>query len=242
MTKDIGYYKAKLKQREKEIAILRAISETIAYRWDRTLKDVLDSIIRVVNAYVQADSCFIYLLREDILVLEASQNPHARVLGHIQLKKGEGITGWVAEHQQAVALGARAYQDDRFKVFTALPEDRYEAICSIPILDQKRVVGVINIQHRRRHGYSKETIAFLEIIARQVAGAIEMARLSSETNTLKDALELRKVIERAKGILMREYSLTEPQAHQLLLKKSMDLRKSLKEVAEAIVTASEIAQ
>jgi len=236
MKKDIKYYKAKLKEREKEIAILRTISETVSYRYD--LNEVLKSIIQIVHFYVQSDSCFIYLLNDDRLVLHASLNPHPKAVGNIELKKGEGITGWVAEHRKTVALNAQAYKDERFKVFTALPEDRYEAFLSVPILYQDRVVGVINVQSRKRRTYEKEKINLLEIIARQVGGAIETAHLVSETNMLKDALAVRKVIERAKGILMKQQNLTEPQAHQLLLKKSMDLRKSLKEVAEAIITAS----
>jgi len=239
MKKDIVYYKTKLKEREKEIEILRTISETVSYRYD--LKEVLESIIRIVHSYVQSDSCFIYLLTDETLVLHASLNPHPNALGNIQLKKGEGITGWVAQNQQTVALGSKAYTDERFKVFTALPEDRYEAFVSVPILYKDAVVGVINVQDRKRRTHEKEKIGFLEIIARQVGGAIEIARLASETHMLKHALETRKKIERAKGILMRQQGLTEAQAHTLLNKKSMDLRKSLKEVAEAIIMASEVA-
>ena len=237
--KDLSYYKTKLKEREQEIQILRTISETVSYRYD--LKEVLESIIRIVHSSVGSDSCFIYLLTNDTLVLHASLNLHPKALGNIQLKKGEGITGWVAEHKKTVVLNTKAYADERFKVFTALPEDRYEAFVSIPILYQDRVVGVINVQDRKRRAYEKEKIAFLEIIARQVGGAIEIARLASETNMLKDALEARKKIERAKGILMRLQGLSEAEAHALLNKKSMDLRKSLKEVAEAIILASEVA-
>ncbi len=236
MKKDIAYYKTKLKQRQREIEILRSISETVSYRYD--LGEVLESIIRIVHAYTLSNSCFIYLLNNDTLVLHATLNSHPKALGNIQLKKGEGITGWVAQHRQTVVLPAKAYEDERFMIFTALPEDRYEAFLSLPILYQDAVVGVINVQDRKRRVFSKEKIAFLEIIARHVGGAIEVARLASETNMLKDALATRKRVERAKGILMRTHSLSEPEAHALLNKKSMDLRKSLKEVADAIITAS----
>ena len=238
MRKDVAYYKAELKEREREIGILRSISETVNYQAD--LNAVLDSIIKVVGSYIRSDSCFVYLLRGDTLTLHASQNPHARALGHIILKKGEGITGWVAEHKKTVVLGSKAYEDERFKLFAALPEDRYEAFLSVPIMYRERVVGVINVQDRKRRKYDPATIALLEIIAHQVGGAIENARLLSETNMLKEALEARKVIERAKGILMKQKGLTESEAHTMLNKKSMDLRRSIKEVAEAVIMASEL--
>ena len=57
---------------------------------------------------------------------------------------------------------------------------------------------------------------------------------------LKEALETRKVVEKAKGILMRKQNLTEIDAHKLLNKKSMDVRKSLKEVAEAIILSEDL--
>ena len=42
------------------------------------------------------------------------------------MKMGEGITGWVAENRQPVAIAERAYEDSRFKFFNELPEDRFE--------------------------------------------------------------------------------------------------------------------
>jgi len=48
------------------------------------------------------------------------------------------------------------------------------------------------------------------------------------------------VIERAKGLLMERYSLTEPEAFRRIQKRSMDTRKSMKEVAEAVLLADEL--
>ena len=69
----------------------------------------------------------------------------------------------------------------------------------------------------------------MEMTARLVGGIIENARLLSETDLLKEALETRKLVDRAKSILMNKSGLTEEAAHRLLNKKSMDKRKSLRE-------------
>lgn len=68
----------------------------------------------------------------------------------------------------------------------------------------------------------------------------EFEALRKEIRDLKDAIEARKVIERAKGALMEEQSLTEKDAFRRIQKLSMDKRKAMKEVAEAIIMACEI--
>lgn len=239
MKRTIKFYQKQLKIKQIEIQILRQIGETINYNTD--LKDILRAIIKIVSAYLESDSCFIYLIEDGSLVLEASQNPHPAALGKIKMKKGEGITGWVAKHKQTVAITASAYNDDRFKLFNSLPEDRFEAFLSVPLVWKDRVIGVINVQHRKKTEYQSEQRTFLEIIARQVGGAIENARLLSETNVLREALATRKLVDQAKAILIKNYEISEREAHAMLLKKSMDKRKSLKEIAEAVILSEEIA-
>ena len=67
-----------------------------------------------------------------------------------------------------------------------------------------------------------------------------MRKLQSELNAAKQALEDRKTIDRAKGILMRQRSLTEDQAYTLLRKAAMDQGRKVIEVASALVTAADL--
>ena len=60
-------------------------------------------------------------------MLRASQLPHDAEIGAVRLNLGEGVAGWVAQHKSAVALSNRAFADSRFKHFTTLIEDTYEA-------------------------------------------------------------------------------------------------------------------
>ncbi|MGB3329226.1 MAG: response regulator [Thermomicrobiales bacterium] len=68
----------------------------------------------------------------------------------------------------------------------------------------------------------------------------EFRMLEKEVGSLKDALETRKLIERAKGVLMEVHGLREAEAFHRIRKTSMDARKSMKEVAEAILLAHEM--
>jgi response regulator NasT len=68
----------------------------------------------------------------------------------------------------------------------------------------------------------------------------EFTELEREVGSLKDALETRKVVERAKGVLMEVHGLREAEAFHRIRRTSMDARKSMKEVAEAILLAHEM--
>jgi signal transduction protein with GAF and PtsI domain len=165
-----------------ELRILHQISTTISSTLD--LDEVVQQIIGLVIDVTRGDSCFLYLLdeTEEFLVLRASKNPHPRLIGRISVKVGEGITGWVAQEAQPVAIARHASKDTRFKFFNQLPEDKFEAFLSVPIIATGRVEGVINVQHRRAHRHTEDEKTLLSIIGLQVGSAIRNARLFEETS------------------------------------------------------------
>src|SRR6266478_852226 len=199
------------------------------------LQEVLGRIVDFATAVVSSDSCFVYVLEGDELVLKASKNPHPKEVNRLKLRLGEGITGWVAKHRQPVAVARNAFHDPRFQFFNELPEDRYEAFLSVPVLCRGRVVGVISLQHREPYSHSKREIRLMSTIGFLVGAEIELARLEEKSSRLSDELLSRKVVERAKGILQRELRLTEEEAYFSLRRRSRQQRKSMKEIAEAIV-------
>lgn len=73
-----------------------------------------------------------------------------------------------------------------------------------------------------------------------LARAEELRTLEKEVGDLKETLETRKLVEKAKGILMDDYGLTEAASFRRIQKLSMDKRKPLKDVAEAIILAREV--
>lgn len=200
----------------------------------------LNRIIEFASAVVKCDSCFVYVREGDDLVLRASKNPHEEVVDRLKLRVGQGITGWVAEHHEPVAVSQSASQDARFKTFRELPEDTYEAFLSLPILSRGRVVGVINLQHRQPHTHTRRQIRLISMIGFLVGAEIEMARLESENSQLQYQLETRKLLERAKGILQRDLGLDEEQAYLTLQRQARQKRKALREIAEAVVLGEEI--
>src|SRR6266852_6018582 len=199
------------------------------------LHDVLADVVEFVTSVVKCDSCFIYVLEGDELVLRASKNPRPETVDRLKLKLGQGITGWVSEHRQPVAVPENASTDSRFQFFNELPEDRFAVFLSVPVLSRGRLVGVVNLQNRAPHPYSQREIRLVSTIGFLVGAEIEMARLEGENLQLSEQLETRKLVERAKAILQRDLKIAEPEAYKILQRQSQQRRKSMKEIAEAIV-------
>src|SRR6202166_1540128 len=157
------------------------------------LHEILEKLVAFATGLVESDSCFVYVREADDLVLMASKNPHREFLDRLKLKVGEGITGWVAEHRQTVALGLNAWKDPRFKVFSDLPEDQFESFLSVPILTRGRAVGVINLQNSKPHEYTAREIASISTIGAFVGAEIEMVRL--EIESAQDVTERKRAEE-----------------------------------------------
>jgi uroporphyrinogen-III synthase len=202
--------------------------------------EVLTRVVEFASALVKCDSCLIYVLEGEDLVLRASKNSHPEVVDRLRLRLGQGITGWVAEHQEPVAVSENAALDPRFQFFHELPEDTYQAFLSVPLMCRGRVMGVINLQHRQHHVYRRREIRLISTIGFLVGAEIELARLEDANSDLSERLQTRKIVERAKGILQRDLALTEEQAYLMLQRQSRQKRKAMKEIAEAVVLSDEL--
>ena len=230
-----------------DVSVLHRVSRIISS--ERSLDEMLGEIVGLASRVTGCDACLVYLIDEGSgeFVLRASLVPHAEDLGNLRMKMGEGVTGWVAEHQSPVSLSANAAKDPRFKNFPTLVEDTYEAFMSVPVITAGKAIGVINVHHREQHPHSAEEISTLQFIGEQMGTAIakslleeENARLTEETAEAKRQLETRKVVERAKGILQRRENITEEEAYLRMRNESRRLRRPMKELAEAIILAEEL--
>jgi uroporphyrinogen-III synthase len=221
-----------------DIGVLHEVGSLMAEA--DALHEVLERVVDFALALVNCDSCFIYVLDNDELVLRASRNPHGEIVDRLRVSVGQGITGWVAEHGSVVALPQKAFEDPRFQFFNEVPEDCFEAFLSVPLLSRGRTVGVMNLQHRLPHSYSRRQVQLISAIGFLVGAEIELARLEGENSDLSEQLKTRKLVERAKGILQRELGVNEEQAYLALQRQSRQKRRSMKEIAEAIVLSDEV--
>jgi uroporphyrinogen-III synthase len=201
---------------------------------------VLGSIVDFVTTVIPCDSCFVYVLENEKLVLRASKNPHADLVDNLGMQLGQGITGWVAEHREPVAIASGASNDPRFVLFRNLPEDHFEAILSTPILCASKVVGVINLQHQMNYQHTANEIRLLSTLGFLVGAEIERSRLETENQQLAGRLETRKAVDRAKGILQRDLAMSEDEAYRMMQRESRQRRISMREIADAIVLGDDL--
>jgi len=87
------------------------------------------------------------------------------------------------------------------------------SMLSIPMMLKERAIGVINSYTSRKHKFSDGEIKILQAVANQAAVAIDNTNLNQEILAAKEALEKRKMVEKAKGILMKEPDISENDAH-----------------------------
>ena len=218
--------------------VLHEISSSLASA--DPLHMVLSRIVAFVSAVIPCDSCFLYTLEGDKLILRASRNPHAEELDNLRIAIGQGVTGWVAEHREPVSISERASEDPRFSTFVNLPEDRFEAMLCVPVICANRVVGVLNLQHRKPYVHTEMQVRLVATVGILVGAEIERARLETENSELANRLETRKVVDKAKGILQRDLSLSEDDAYRTMQRESRQRRKSMREIADAILLSDNL--
>jgi uroporphyrinogen-III synthase len=166
---------AKFARTEEQVRLFQKISRLMAR--DLSLQDVLQHIIGLVNDFMHCDSCLIYLMDGHDLVLCAASNAAPNTIGQVRLKIGEGLTGWVAKERRFVAISREAYLDPRFKRFSDLPEDTYEAFLSAPVIARNKVVGVLNVQHRAPHSFSGLEMELLTTVGEQIGCLLLLSRM-----------------------------------------------------------------
>lgn len=160
------------KRAEKQLLVLQQISRYLAK--DMPVHDVVEGIVRLVMQYLQCDSCFLYIQDGDELALCATHDRPVSAMGNIRLRLSEGLTGWVARERRLLALPREAFKDPRFKTFTNLPEDSFEAFLSAPVISLNQVLGVINVQYRQIHDHSGDDMEFLTTVGELIGTYLRM--------------------------------------------------------------------
>ena len=222
-----------------QLSALREITRAISSAW--SLDQTLALITRKTARVMDVASCSIYLLDEksEYLVLKATTGLASEAVGHARLKLGEGLTGYAAKTAKSVSA-SHASRDARFKYLPETKESTFQSLLAVPLVSRGHVIGAINVQTREGREYSPDETELLSIIADVAAGELEKAMLYEEIGGLKEALETRKMVERAKGILMKRHRIEEQDAFTRIQHQARTSRKSMREVAEAIILADQV--
>ncbi len=226
------------KTRATQLEALAEIGSTVSS--GKYLKEILDIIVSVTAKMMGSRICSVMLVDEKHkeLMIKATQSLSADYRNKANISLGSGISGKVALTKKPMVVAD--VRDDKEYCFQEIAQK--EGLCSllsVPMLIKEKVVGVVNCYPSKPHRFSDEEIEILQAIANQCAIAVENAALTQRASSIEEQLESRKWVERAKGILMKKGGLSEDEAYHLLRKKSMDIRKPIKEVAQVIVLAAQ---
>lgn len=205
------------------------------------LDELLRLVVHVTAEIMNSKICSLMLLDPDKneLVVKATQSISDEYNKKPNVKLGMGLAGKVAQDNKPMhVLDVKV--DERYLNRDIAKREGLCSLASVPLAVKGRVIGVLNCYTSKKHKFTKHEIDLLTTLASQAAVAIENAELDLRARTAEEALTTRKLIERAKDILSQEAKILPSEAYRLIQKQSMDKRKTMREVAEAIILASEL--
>lgn len=221
--------------------IIKALTEiSLAITSELYLDDILKLIVTVTAQVLGSKICTLMLLdKKNELVIKASQSISDAYLKKPPLKNGEGIAGKVLREKKPVAI-FDIYKNEFYKYKEIAKKEGLCSLLCVPLVVKNKAIGVLDIYTSTHHRFTKKEEHILTAVANQAAIVIENTELLVKTKVIAEELETRKLVERAKGILMKKNNLSEDAAYRLIQKEAMNKRKSMKEITEAILIMSDI--
>jgi GAF domain-containing protein len=202
---------------------------------------ILKAISELAAGALDATLCSLVLVDEERrqLVIRAARCSSPEYLQRMPMTIEDSLIGRVVREARPLYVrNVLAEQQCRYPELAL--SSGLTSLLSVPLMIRQTVSGTLNIYTREERVFSEEEVGFAEAIAGQAAIVIENVRLMGETREMKRALEARKLVERAKGILQQRFNLSEEDAYLRLRNESRRLRRSMRELAEALILAEDL--
>jgi signal transduction protein with GAF and PtsI domain len=185
--------------------------------------------------------CSIMILDEKAqeLVIKATQSLSQEYKKKPNIKVENSLSGGVIKSRKP-AVVYDVSKDEKYFYRDLAVKEGLTSMLVVPMTVKNRAIGLVNVYTKEQHHFTEEEINVLQMVANQAAVAVENTTLMQEALKAKEALETRKLIERAKGILMKMNNMSEDAAYRLIHKKSMDTCRCMKDIAESIILMSEL--
>ena len=229
-----------LRKVRQNFALLYEVSRAIVS--NRYLEEILSLVVGLTAELMGSKICSLMLLDEkkQELVIKATQSLSETYRSKPPLKVGESISGRVVQKKQPLTV-LDVTREKGYKYPDLARAEGLHSMIAVPMMIKDRVIGVLNCYTASEHEFAQEEVHTLLSVANQAAVAIENTQLLAEKVSALEELETRKRVERAKGILMKRHRVEEAEAYRMLQKQSMDKRRSLGEIADAVIVSEEIA-
>ena len=151
------------------------------------LEQALGIIVGRVKEAVGADVCSVYLNDYDNRrhILQATDGLRPEAVGRVRIELGRGLVGLVTERAEPINLDD-ANAHPRYLCMTDTGEQRYHGFLGAPIIQNRKVLGVLVLRQREKRHFAEDEVTFVVTLASQLAGAITYARTSGELARLQD--------------------------------------------------------
>jgi signal transduction protein with GAF and PtsI domain len=227
---------------DRYIKALMDISRAITS--EQYLEEILKLIVMVTARVTGIEICSLWLIDESRepkkIRLEATQALDPVYVKDRALDMDEGVVGYVATHNQPLIV-RDVMREPRFKEKEMARKLGLVSLVSVPLqVRDEKVIGVLNGFTAEPHEFSETEVNLITTVANQAAVAIMNTELLVKTKVIQEELETRKMVEKAKEILMRRRTLDGDAAYRWIQKRSMDSRKSMRQIAEAVILSEEI--
>ncbi len=224
------------------IKALLNISQAITS--DLYLEDLLKLIVMVTANVTRVAICSLWLIDENEnppkIHLKATQSIAPEYIKDRSLGLNEGVVGHVVSSRRPLII-QDVIKSKRFKEKEMAKRLDLVSMVGVPLqLKDEKVIGTLNCFTTSQYDFSKTEVNLLCAVASQAAVAILNTELMVKTKVIQEELETRKQVERAKEILMMRRKMTGGEAYRWIQKRSMDSRKHVRQVAEAILLSEEL--
>jgi len=181
----------------------------------RDLPSALGIIVSSVKAAMRTHVCSVYMRDEDSgYVLMATDGLNQNAVGHVRLSAGEGLVGRVVVREEPINL-EQAEAHPSYQYFPETGEERYSSFLGVPIIHQRKVLGVLVVQQVEQRRFDEGDEAFLVTMSAQLAGVIAHAEATGGLNNDKSkaATQARFMgVAGAPGIAIGEAVVIAPEA------------------------------
>jgi len=227
---------------EKYIKALSDISGAITS--DLYLEDILKLIVMVTAKVTGLEICSLWLVDETEnprkIRLKATQAIDPEYMKDRALSETEGVVGYVFSKNELLYV-KDVVKDHRFKEKDMARNLGLVSMLGIPLrVKNDKVIGVLNCFSSQPHDFTDTEINLITTVANQAAVAIYNTELIVKSKVIQEELETRKLVEKAKDVLMSRRKMNGEEAFRWIQKRSMSSRKSMRQIAEAILLSEEL--
>ena len=158
------------------LATLRAIVESVSRQ--ANLDSALVCFVQMVKDAMKTQCCSIYFAdyNQDNFILMATEGLNPDAVGKFRIGFTEGLVGLVAQREEPINI-AFAKSHPRFKLSPEVNEEGYNAFLSVPVVHQKKVLGVIVVQQKVARVFSQDEESFLITLSAQLASQLAHAEI-----------------------------------------------------------------